>query len=190
MWQVLSVQVFEPGTCVCGGIGLIVVLAVLCSSGDDNFKVGDGGFPRLESPVIVAVWRTPLADVGSVSNPGVVCGEEPAGGFTSAELFLIIVMVVVRVRGGILETVFRVEVRMDVTKTTLVETADGATVMGGGSVAAFEKFSVAEISKVIVATVVGMMVVTVGTTSGDDVVMYIGTGKINGDCVIATVVYM
>jgi hypothetical protein len=28
MWQASSVQVFESGTCVCGGIGLIVVLAV------------------------------------------------------------------------------------------------------------------------------------------------------------------
>jgi hypothetical protein len=45
MWQVSSVQVSEPGTCVCGGIGLVVVLAVLCS-GDDSFKVGDGGFLR------------------------------------------------------------------------------------------------------------------------------------------------
>ena len=131
---------------------------------------------------MVAVWRTPLAVVGSVGNPGVVCGKEPAGGFTSAELFFIIVMVVVRVLGGIFETVSRVGVRMDVTKTTLVDTTDGAMVMGDGLVA--------EISKVIVATVVGMMVVTVGTASGDDVVMYIGTGKIDGDCVTVTVVYV
>lgn len=184
-------QALELGTCVCGGIGLIVVLAVLCSSGDDNFKVGDGRFPRLESPVMVAVWRMPLAVVGSVGNPGVVCGKEPAGGFTSAELFFIIVMVVVvRVLGGIVETVSRVEVRTDVTKTTLVETTDGATVMGDGLVAAFEKSKVAEISRVIVATVVGMMVVTVGPASGDDVVIYIGTGKIGGDCVTVTVVYV
>lgn len=190
MWQVSSVQVFELVTCVCGGIGLIVVLAVLCSSGDDNFKVGDGRFPGLESPVMVAVWRTPLTVVGSVGNPGVVCGKEPAGGFTSAELFFIIVMVVVRILGGIVETVSRVEVRMDVTKTTLVETTDGATVMGGGLVAVFDKSKAAEISKVIIATVVGMMAITVGTASGDDVVMYIGTGKIDGDCVTVTVVYV
>ena len=190
MWQVSSVQVFDPGACVCGGIGLIAVLAVLCSSGDDNFKVGDGRFPRLESPVMVALWRTPLAVVSSVGNPGVVCGKEPAGGFTSAELFFIIVMVVVRVLAGIVETVSCVEVRVDVTKTMLVETIGGATVMGDGLVAAFEKSEVAEISKVIVATVVGMIVVTVGTVSGDDVVMYIGTGKIDGDCVTVTVVYV
>ena len=139
---------------------------------------------------MVAVWRTPLAVVGSVGNPGVVCGKEPAGGFTSAELFVIIVMVVVRVLGGIVETVSRVGVRMDVTKTTLVETTDGATVMGDGLVAAFEKSKVAEISKVIVATVVGIMVVTAGTASGDDVVMYSGTGKTNGDCVTVTVAYI
>jgi hypothetical protein len=181
MWQVSSVQV------VCGGTGLIVVL---CSSGDDNFKVGDGRFPGLESPVMVAVWRTPLAVVGSVGNPGVVCGKEPAGGFTSAELFFIIVTVVVRVLGGIFETVSRVEVRMDVTKTTLVEITDGDTVMGGGLVAVFGKSKVAEISKVIVATVVGMMAVTVGTAGGDDLVMYMGTGKIDGDCVTVTVVYV
>jgi hypothetical protein len=171
-------------------IGLIVVLAVLCSSGDGNFKVGDGRLPRLGSPVMVAVWRTLLAVVGSAGNPDVVCGKEPAGGFTSAELFFIMVMVVVRVLGGIVETVSRVGVRMDVTKTTLVETTDDATVMGDGLVAAFEKPKVAEISKVIVATVVGMMVVTAGTASGDDVVMYIGTGKIDSDCVTVTVVYV
>jgi len=44
-----------------------------------------------------------LAVVGSVGNPGVVCGKEPAGGLTSAELFFIIVMVVVRVLGGIVD---------------------------------------------------------------------------------------
>jgi hypothetical protein len=187
------VQVFEPEACACGGIGLIVVLAVLCSSGDGNFKVGDGRLPRLGSPVTVAVWRTLLAVVGSAGsagNPDVVCGKEPAGGFTSAELFFIMVMVVVRVLGGIVETVSRVGVRMDVTKTTLVETTDDATVMGDGLVAAFEKSKVAEISKVIVATVVGMMVVTAGTASGADVVMYIGTGKIDSDCVTVTVVYV
>jgi hypothetical protein len=189
MWQVSSVQVFEVGTCVCGGIGLIVVLAVLCSSGDVNFKVGDSRFTRLESPVIVAVRGAPLAVIGSVGNPGVVCGKEPTSGFTSAELSLIMAMVV-RVLGGVVKTVSRVEVRMDVTKTTLVETTDGATVMGGGLVAAFERSKVAEISKVIVATVVGMMVVAVGTASGDDAVMYIGTGKIGGGCVTVTVIYM
>ena len=131
-----------------------------------------------------------MAVVNSVGNPGVVCGKEPASGFTSAELFLIMVMVVVRVLGGIVEMVSRVEVRMDVTRTTLVETTDGATVMGDGLVAAFEKSKVVEISKVIVATVVGMMIVTVDTASGDDVVMYIGTGKIDGGCVTVTVVYM
>ena len=57
-------------------------------------------------------------------------------------------------------------------------------------VAAFDKSKVAEISKAIVATVVGMVVVTAGTASGDDVVMYIGTGKIDGDCVTVTVVYV
>ena len=79
---------------------------------------------------------------------------------------------------------------MDVTKTTLVKTTDGATVMGDWLVAAFDKSKVAEISKAIVATVVGMVVVTACTASGDDVVMYIGTGKIDGDCVTATVVYV
>jgi hypothetical protein len=124
---------------------------------------------------MVAVRRTPFAVAGSVSNPGVVCDKEPAGGFTSAELFLTIVMVVVRV-----------EVRMDV---TIVETTGGTTVMGDRLVAAFEKSKVAEISKVVVATVVGMMVVIVGTASGD-MVMYIGTGKIDGDCVAIAVVCM
>jgi hypothetical protein len=95
----------------------------------------------------------------------------------------------VRVLGGIVEIVSRVEVRMSVTKTTLVETT-GATIMGDGLVAAFERSKVAETRKVIVATVVGTMVVTVGTASGDDVVMYIRTGKINGGCVTVTVVYM
>jgi hypothetical protein len=190
MWHVSSVQVLEPGACVCGGIGLIAVLAVLCSSGDDNFKAGDCGFPRLESPVMVAVWRTPLAVVGSVSNTCVVDLKEPAGGFTSTELFLIIVMVVVRVLGGMVETVSRVEVRIDVTKPTLVETTGGATVIGERLVAAFEESKVAEMTKVVVATVVGMMVVTVDTARGDDIVTYIGTGKTDGDCVTVTVVYM
>lgn len=135
---------------------------------------------------MVAVRRTPLAVAGSVGNPGVVCDKEPAGGFTSAGLFLTIVMVVVRVLGGVVETVSRVEVRIDV---TIVETIGGTTVMGDRMVAAFEKSKVAEISKVVVATVVGMMVVIVGTASGD-MVMYIGTGKIDGDCVTVAVVCM
>ena len=88
-------------------------------------------------------------------------------------------MIVVRVLGGRVGTVSCVEVRVDVTKTTLVETTDGATFMGDGLVAAFEK-----------SKVVGMMVVTIGIASGDDVVMYIGTGKIDGDCATVTVVYV
>ena len=130
---------------------------------------------------MVGVWKTPLAVAGSVGTLGVVCGKEPAGGFTSADLFLAIVKVVVRLLGG---------VRMGVTETTLVVTTGGATVMGDRLAAAFEKSKVAEISKVVVATVVEMMmVVIVGTASGDDTVVYIGTGKINGDCVTAIVVY-
>jgi hypothetical protein len=75
-------------------------------------------------------------------------------------LFLTIVTVVVPVLGGV-ETVSRVEVRMDVTKTTLVEWTGGATIMRDKLVAAFEK---SKISKVVVATVVGMMVIIVGVT--------------------------
>ena len=64
-----------------------------------------------------------------------------------------------------------VEVRMEVKRTTLVEITGGATGVGVCLVVSSGKAEVAEMSKGVVATIVEIVVVTMGTADGDEAVI-------------------
>ena len=65
-----------------------------------------------------------------------------------------------------------VDVRMEITRTTLVEIADGDTVEGVWLLVSSGELMVVEMSKVVVATDVGrVVIIVVGTADGDEAVI-------------------
>jgi hypothetical protein len=141
-----------------------------------KLKVGDP-VERVSFPVTQTVWRTPSKVFEKVGGPGgvvvttvVVVVKEICGEVGEAVTTTIVEEVVREICGEVVEAI-SVEVRMDVRKTTLVETTGGATVVGARLLVEFGKSKVAKMRKVVVATVVGMVVVIVGTTDGEEVVM-------------------